>query len=276
MSKSTHIPRKSSKPGSGTDSLTTPPSGPIYLPSTASSAGDWWTSLRAASPARTSPLLDAALGLTEREAASGGRCAEPLARFDPATSLWRTCQLSLEGELSEFLETWPASGMTVAGALYPLPPLVRRTSVGAGGVWLPTPQRFDALDLPDGNREERLKKGGCSNLGQMAKQGRWPTPTRRDWKDGSFCPNVPINGLLGRAVWRTPQAGDGSHNHCDAPAHQRGTVPLMLTVQAQRSEGKSGGQLNPTWVEWLMGVPIGWVGLAPLATESYQRWLRSF
>jgi hypothetical protein len=29
----------------------------------------------------------------------------------------------------------------------------------------------------------------------------WPTPTSRDWKDGSECSGVPINALLGRAVW---------------------------------------------------------------------------
>lgn len=29
----------------------------------------------------------------------------------------------------------------------------------------------------------------------------WATPTTRVWKDGAFCENVPINALLGRAVW---------------------------------------------------------------------------
>jgi hypothetical protein len=35
---------------------------------------------------------------------------------------------------------------------------------------------------------------------------RWPTPTARDWKDGSAqsCKNVPVNGLLGRAVHQFP------------------------------------------------------------------------
>jgi hypothetical protein len=27
-----------------------------------------------------------------------------------------------------------------------------------------------------------------------------------------------------------------------------------------------GGSLNPTWVEWLMGWPLGWTDLKPLAT----------
>jgi hypothetical protein len=28
----------------------------------------------------------------------------------------------------------------------------------------------------------------------------------------------------------------------------------------------SGGQLNPTWVEWLMGFPLGWTDLEDSAT----------
>lgn len=35
----------------------------------------------------------------------------------------------------------------------------------------------------------------------------------------------------------------------------------MLTVQAQVSEGKVRGHLNPEWVEWLMGFPEGWTNL---------------
>lgn len=35
---------------------------------------------------------------------------------------------------------------------------------------------------------------------------------------------------------------------------------------------EAGGPLNPTWVEWLMGFPIGWTAFEPLATESFQQW----
>jgi hypothetical protein len=34
----------------------------------------------------------------------------------------------------------------------------------------------------------------------------------------------------------------------------------------------SGGQLNPTWVEWLMGFPLGWTALEPSATPSSRKW----
>ena len=40
----------------------------------------------------------------------------------------------------------------------------------------------------------------------------WPAPTTRDYKDGTAqaCRNVPVNGLLGRAVhlYPTPIASD--------------------------------------------------------------------
>lgn len=32
------------------------------------------------------------------------------------------------------------------------------------------------------------------------------------------------------------------------------------------------GQLNPTWVEWLMGWPLGWTDLKPLGMDRFQEW----
>jgi DNA (cytosine-5)-methyltransferase 1 len=32
------------------------------------------------------------------------------------------------------------------------------------------------------------------------------------------------------------------------------------------------GQLNPTWVEWLMGWPLEWTDLKPLATDKFLLW----
>ena len=34
------------------------------------------------------------------------------------------------------------------------------------------------------------------------------------------------------------------------------------------------GALNPPWVEWLMGWPIGWTDLKPLAMDKFRKWLR--
>jgi len=37
--------------------------------------------------------------------------------------------------------------------------------------------------------------------------------------------------------------------------------------------GMIGGPLNPVFVEWLMGWPIGWTDLKPLEMDKFQRWL---
>ena len=61
----------------------------------------------------------------------------------------------------------------------------------------------------------------------------WPTPTTRDWKDGSACANVPLNALLGRvawlAGWPTPMAGTPAQNGNNAAGNNdssRKTVAL--------------------------------------------------
>jgi hypothetical protein len=33
-----------------------------------------------------------------------------------------------------------------------------------------------------------------------------------------------------------------------------------------------GGQLNPPWVEWLMGWPLEWTELKPLEMDKFQEW----
>jgi hypothetical protein len=43
----------------------------------------------------------------------------------------------------------------------------------------------------------------------------------------------------------------------------RNTKPLNAEV---------GGPLNPNWVEWLMGWPIGWTDLKPLEMARFQEW----
>lgn len=74
----------------------------------------------------------------------------------------------------------------------------------------------------------RSERDGSSSL--------WPTATSRDWKDGTNpSMKVPTNGLLGRAVPRDPT----SHP----------------------------GQLNPTWVDGLMGFPTGWTDLEHWGTR---------
>jgi hypothetical protein len=62
----------------------------------------------------------------------------------------------------------------------------------------------------------------------------------------------------------------------------KGSSPAALTRKsgADRSNDRldhavmasDGGQLNPEWVEWLMGWPAGWTELKPLAMDKFREW----
>ena len=47
----------------------------------------------------------------------------------------------------------------------------------------------------------------------------------------------------------------------------------VITDEERKSfRAGNGGQLNPDWVEWLMGWPIGWTRLSSMNPDDYERW----
>ena len=228
-------------------------------------------------------------GLKGSVRAFGRSTPDSLASYDPATCSWRTSQLSLLEDLGECLETWPRSGMTRSGTAYRLRPLVPLIGGIASGS-LPTPVANDQGRTPEAHMAmKRRMPGGerktitslavlarndfrqadgrvvlptptasehkyrlqgntqqSKGLGALAARGElemWPTPTARDWKDTGDLSKVPPNGLLPRVVWR----------------------------RERERESSMSGQLNPTWVEWLMGFLLGWTDLGPSATRSSRK-----
>src|SRR5690606_21247600 len=94
--------------------------------------------------------------------------------------------------------------------------------------------------------ERRTDVTGCS-LWRM-----WPTPTARDYKDGTAksCKNVPVNGLLGRAVhmWPTPQSSDyRDRGNLSNPCIQK-RIQSGKQVNLSMCVSEVSGQLNPDWV----------------------------
>jgi hypothetical protein len=169
------------------------------------------------SRARIYPLQARVRDLKASAADYGQKSPDFLASYDPATSLWKTSQPFLIEGLTEYLGTWPRSGLVVSGIAYQLPPLVLLTDEIASGLW-PTP-RTTGLD-------------GGSNSRKAAKaRGMWPTPLARDTK--------------GR----------------DSPRRKGGASLPQIIWQETGS-----GRLNPTFVEWLMGFPIGHTELEPSET----------
>ena len=144
----------------------------------------------------------------------------------------------------------------------------------AAQVLFPTPQTTDAPDGggPPNKNANTTQWNGANSLGQMAKQGLWPTPKQSDYKGSgptgskSQVHDDAKRNLKGDSrLWRTPDSYDRGGPQ-DPEKRKEGGHSVNLQDQA-------GGQLNPEFVCYLMGVPQGWVSLEPLDPEHWQRWL---
>lgn len=193
---------------------------------------DVLTWCQAASRARTSALPAKVQALTEPAAECGDIWRGSLARFDPASSSWRTAQPSLLGDSDESSVTWPRSGMTVNGQCWALPMLGRRIRGIDSGLW-PT--------ITVCGNYNRKGASATSGDGLITALRTWPKPISRDS--------------------RTVRGGARMKNSI-------GSEPLI--TQVAESEHRTDGRLNPVWVEWLMGWPLGWTDLKPLATDKFQ------
>jgi hypothetical protein len=81
-------------------------------------------------------------------------------------------------------------------------------------------------------------------------------------------------------LWPTPCASEGldcGTNWASLAAVDKGgrIARRIATNGGPETQQTTHAQLNPAWVEWLMGWPIGWTALDALGTDKFQRWLRS-
>ena len=132
---------------------------------------------------------------------------------------------------------------------------------------LPTPT---ATMADRGGRGDLLQvvRGNPSPSGHF----KWPTPTARDHKDTGentdYQRIADRSGLAGvvqvrEKLWPTPVARDaGTYLNVKrgAGSQERGSemIPPLAVAVSPDGPPPNGGQLNPTWVEWLMGFPLGW------------------
>ena len=257
--------------------------------------------------AKTSAQQEKAQELTENDQVCGNTWQGSLARLNPDTLLWRTAQCSLLEDLELSLQTFPRWGSMQNGALYPLPTLVQTISVKEFGsepnnetffhtpnttgmdggsnsrkalkkrMWL-TPRVLEVDESPENFRRRMNskrpndRKDGFGSLTMQVKAlEKWPTPTTMDTITRSKesylkVQNRPRQGKnltkLGDIIyWPTPMSSEHKANRQTRENHQNGLTQAVLATE-------TGGQLNPTWVEWLMGWPLGWTDLKPLEMDK--------
>ena len=243
--------------------------------------------------AKTSAQQEREQESTESDQECGEKWRGWLAKYDPNMSLWRTAQCSLIEDLNESLETLPKSGMTRNGLLWELPMLaqiIKGTESGSLAKHsLPTPTCNPHMPNKNANTT------GPKNLVEVA-QGKWEhlmpkkqmfltprvvevdeSPENFRRRMNSKRPNDRKNGYgsltmqVKAMTWPTPDANCGMRGTQPnwTPKRKSGHQAQYSINQAVRdSEQNNGGKLNPTWVEWLMGWPLGWTDLKPLEMDK--------
>jgi len=215
----------------------------------------------------------------------------PLANYDPDMRCWKMFgDISLWGE-PRLLGNLPPSGMTRSGVLFLQPLWVPITDATGSSLW-PTPTAHSDNSnangkFPNDTLRDAVMRAtwptptgdDASNVNPKPNRFRglvaavnetmtWPTPTAADaWTDSLESSQIKPGSMhsvtLGRAVqmWPTMSA-NGMGNTGSQQIIQRQVEAGKVTEDEKRSmTAGNGGKLNPTWVEWLMGFPIGWTDL---------------
>jgi DNA (cytosine-5)-methyltransferase 1 len=215
--------------------------------------------------AKTSLPQEKAQELMENEAVCGEKWRGSFVKYDPNSYLWRTHQCSLLGDLDEFLEIWPQWGLMRDGECWEQLTLAQ-TIRGTGFGLSPNNETFFHTPCTTG-------LDGGSNSRKALKKRLLPTPDasqRGPTKDY----NPQAKSQSGRtlqsfaAKFPTPQASDNrDRGNMSNPSVQR-RVAIGKQISLSQSVHPTSGQLNPTWVEWLMGWPLGWTDLKPLEMDK--------
>lgn len=303
--KSSPTPAASSSTTRKSDSFPASPYGMTSAPSMATPGAALSTLCPAVSPVRTYPPQGKEPASPAPAQVSGLKCTESFAKYNPATHSWKTPQCSLLADLDEYSETWPKSGIMLHGACWELPTAAPPTAGTESGFlhMMPTPTACNAPNKGSNTH-------GPKSLLEVARTDwnpgeTWRTPQASDWKHTGYSKEALARrrakgrqlslGEQVRTTYPTPTAHDAHKPHkSDLTARQGGRslaasvmYPTPTCQDASNNGGKAqterntpplnavvGGALNPVWVEWLMGWPLGWTDLKHSATARFRSWQR--
>lgn len=92
------------------------------------------------------------------------------------------------------------------------------------------------------------------------------TPRGRSWFQ--LAASAPCTSDTDLQSWPTPTAMDAAGLARHLRKDATGTRSILLSQKVAFLAGGGTGNLNPEWVEWLMGFPIGWTELNASETPS--------
>ena len=294
-------------PGKTTDASTRARSGMTFRPSTDTHGEGLLTWFLEDSRARTSPPPEKGQASPASDPACGSTWRESSAKYCRASSSWKTHRCLWEEDLPSSSLILPKWGMMRSGVLWERTTPEHLTSGTESGSsqnfptpyglsasqgqgdgefgkairnW-PTPTRNDSIGA--GYQRSNGKHfftlpgavGATKHLPPEMEEKRmrtWPTPTVSDTGKNPTARQGGENLSVAVQTFPTPRAED---SQC-AGGH-RGKDDTLYGMICKPKDGSvdAGGQLNPTWVEWLMGWPLGWTDCAASATDRFREWCRS-
>ena len=163
-------------------------------------------------------------------------------------------------------------------------------TVVAKRMW-PTPKANDPEKR--GNFDMMNPRNG---LPAAVKRSMWTTPSATDGARGGVITEKMTGTSLAQQIktpakWPTPTVDDSSNVSRQSGAFQsltrsvREMLPRPTVQDASNNGGPSqmerntpplnavaGGALNPTWVEWLMGWPLGWTDCGASGMDRFRQW----
>ena len=177
----------------------------------------------------------------------GVNMLDSLASYDRNTSSWKTSQRCFFEDYQTYSETWPRSGTMRNGIAYLLPTLAPLTVETESGLW-PTPTAMDKIDPKTPKaivKEMTQQRPGRTYLANLRDQVIWG----RRFEEAR------------EKLWPTPTARDGKGARKPETMQKSGRNPETNSLPDAVEFRGEPGRLNPTWVEWLMGFPLGWTDL---------------
>ncbi len=168
-----------------------------------------------------------------------------LARMLLASSQWASTSCYL---------TWRVWATPSRRSVFRLAPSTPRTAGIGSGLW-PTAHGF--------SQDGRSNGPSGNELGRAVNRSLGPTPAATDGTHGGrVTPRKSREGgnlveaVSARTLWPTSTARDWKSGKGKMQSERGRTAGPSLSEA-------TGGSLNPDWVEWLMGFPVGWTALEP-------------
>ena len=199
-------------------------------------------------------------------------------RMFVGTSLWASTRSSL---------TWKEKATPQGRSLFQLSVSMHRTKGTESGsspetpkksVW-PTPRATSRMAYAEKPTKSQIEGTHGWNLNAAVTDSLspdphrlWPTPrankvhpviTEENREKLANRNKSNLEEVVAGRMWPTPMAHEARLGYQDRSRGKKGTQESLTTkvINAQGGRDKVYGQLNPTWVEWLMGYPTEWTVL---------------